>query len=323
MNPFKKPPPPTAKPPTQRLPKRPDPPEMFAQLLPCTWRGIHFPVSSLKGAFEQALAMHKYWGVDAASIEATGREPIQIEAEIPFINGIVAGRTEKWPTGRLYPYILRQFLAAMADRTDGLFGHPELGEIVCKPRSVDFTLEGQQRDGMIVRASWIETLPEGLTPKPASAPIDDPSRVVTLDADTKDIRGLATKYQPPVFEETFESAMNKITGNIDKITTSANLIAGRKAAMMYRIGRLEDSIRRARTPMTWATQDAVDRVKDFLLKPEKPKRATARYTTPVSTTLATLALQLGVQTSDLIALNPPLLAKPEVPAGATVRFYVK
>ena len=113
------PPPRLRKPPGQRPPPEPT---LFEQLNACSWRDIPFPISSMKVTVSQDLVQHKYWGVDGASVEATGRAPLEIEAVIPFVNGIVPGKGEKW--GVLYPTQFRSFLKAFVDKKTGTLVHP-------------------------------------------------------------------------------------------------------------------------------------------------------------------------------------------------------
>ncbi len=134
--------------------------DLFEQLLPCAWRDVQFPVTQIEVTLAHDLVEHKYWGVDGAKVEDTGLAPMRFSVSIPFINGIVPGKGEKW--GALYPIVMRAFFKAFADKTTGFFQHPEFGQIPCKPEHMKLTLSGDHRGGMTCEASFVETLPEGV-----------------------------------------------------------------------------------------------------------------------------------------------------------------
>lgn len=308
--------------------KKPEtPPTMFEQLLPCKWRDVHIPISRIRVGIEQTLARHGYVGVDAESIEGTGRASMAIEALIPFYNGIVPGKAEKWMHGQLYPFGFRAFLAAFLDRRDGQFQHPELGIINCKPHTLEFVLDPMRRDGVEVVATWLETLDDenaaGFSAE-VSPVQHDPSPAFNLDTRPRDIRGLASEYQPPAFTETFESALNKLSGFFDRGTTAATLLAGKKRQILFRIERVEDSVKRAKTPILWPVQDSIDKVRDTLLSLApggSSRRKVSRFKTSGPTDLSSLAIRLAQKVDDLIALNPNLLSQPEIGSGVFVRYY--
>jgi prophage DNA circulation protein len=297
----------------------------FAQLLPCSWRDIQFPIASMSVSFAQDLVEHKYWGVDGASVEATGRGAMMISATIPFVNGIVPGNGEKW--GILYPTTFREFVKAFGSRATGTLKHPEFGDIFCKPHTLEFSHDAQRRDGVEVRAQWVETHLDGddSTLTDGNSPVTEAElAALDLDASKEDLKKLVPKA--PEFEESFASMMNKITGVVDRVTVSASLATGRIGAVVYRIHQLEESVDRARTALTWPITDALERMKssshDVAAKLAAAERTILRYTVPAKTTLAGLQAALPSATiADLMRLNPILMARPDVPAGAVVKYY--
>ncbi len=300
---------------------------LFEQLLPCEWRDVVFPLASLQLSFEQDLVEHKYWGVDGASVEATGRGTMKITAEIPFVNGIVPGKNERWRAGELYPDGFRRFLKAFANRETGVLVHPEIGEITCKAHSFETKHDPLRRDGVIVTATWMETvLP---TDDGQIAVGDSPVKVIffaaqNLDSSDTDIRGLAPDM--PVFEETFDSLANKLTGAIDKISTTAKLAAAGPGQMLNRIKQVEASVNRARSALGWPVQDSCTRMKlavhDLPNAITKGGRKTLRYVTRAKTSLTGLLSALpGATIDDLIKLNPTLVSQFELPALTVIRYF--
>jgi hypothetical protein len=298
------------------------PPTLFEQLLPCSWRGKDFPASSMELSFEQDLVEHKYYGVDGASVEATGRGTMKITAEIPFLNGIVPGKNERWSV--LYPTAFREFLRDFADRKRGTLVHPELGDIQCRPHTCQFHLDPQRRDGVIVSATWTETVEDDLD----SVNLFDESRVQVIDLAALDLDPSETDLLTlvPAAEsqgETFDSLVNKITAVVDSTTTTINLLRAKPAQVLYRIKTLQNSL--GRSPLAGPVTELCERLHAAIL--DMPyqagsKRPISRYKTIAPTTLAGLLCVIpSATTDDLIFLNPNLLGKPDVGAGVTVRYY--
>lgn len=326
---------PKAKPESKKPQIRPRP-TLFEQLFPCSWRDIVFPISSISVQLSQDLVEHRYWGVDAANVESTGRAPMEISAEIPFVNGIVPGKGENW--GVLYPTEFRKFLKAFADRSSGVLNHPELSGILCKPKSLEFALDAQTRNGVIVRAQWIETTEpnEDLDlrdPFTNDSPVQIASQTaLSLDASKEDITGLAP--QAPVFEESFESMVNKLRGVVDGVGTTVSLLVNKPNQILYRVKLLQNSVERTKNVITWPIEDACERLKNAMHDVSEKtvigtgaaltvSRPIGRHTLKARTTLSTMPSLVPARNSvdELLALNPSLASRPEVPEGTVIRYY--
>lgn len=325
------PPEPKPRPPLKKEPRNPP---LFDRLAACQWRGIGFPASSIKVSLSQDLAEHKYWGQEAASVEATGRAPLQIEATIPFVNHIVPGKNERWSV--LYPQTFLEFLHAFVDKSTGILDTPEIQGIACKPVSLDYAHEGTRRDGVEVTARWVETVDPDLDAsfvvKSAS---DDPVDVVlSLDASDADIRALADEFLPPTAGDmTFDQFVNKVSGFFGKIATSAELASATPARLLQQLKRMKRSVERARNALTHPIVNSMSLMETVLrsntvngtgpTKPPPPpgKRKVARHVTKGRTSLPLLARDLKNTTDELIKLNPQLLSRPQVAEGAVVVYY--
>lgn len=329
-------------PPRPRPP--PPPPTLFEQLLPCTWRGIHFPVSTIRVSLAQDITEHKYWGKDGADVESTGRAPLEIEAVIPCFNGIVPGKGERW--GVLYPTTFRQLLESFADRSKGDLQHPELGDITCKPVSFDFALDAQRRDGVEVTVKWIETFDdeaEGFNLEDFPSPIQVADlAALDLDSSREPLKALVPDAELP--GEDFVSLMNKVTGFVDRITTIAQVIGNKPGQVLFRLEKLQNSVERARNALTWPIIDTIERAKGALLDikdavstthtvvgtgPTQGQgvgsvaRKTARYLTPTVMTASHIQASLPKANTldELIFLNPTLVSRTEVGPQTVIRYY--
>ena len=313
-------------PPSPRATEKP----LFDSLFPCSWRGIPFPVASIRVSLTQDLAEHKYWGKDSASVESTGRDPLQIEAIIPFVNGIVPGKNERW--GVLYPTTFIQFLEAFNDRTTGILDTPEIAGLTCKPVSLEFSHDAQRRDGVEVTARWVETIDEDIASDVKIAPAGA-ARLAALNLDAQK-SNLDSIHDPPEFDETFESLMNKVTGLVDTTVSRFQLLVNKPNQILYRIKRLQNSVERARSALTWPVTEACEKLREAV-GPQTiegtgvqgngrtPSRKTRRFSTPTRMTLSALqALFPQNSMDDLIYLNPRLIARPTVPPKTVLRYYV-
>jgi len=299
--------------------------DVLKDLQAFSWRGIEFPVTKMRLSISQSLAEHQYWGFDGARIEATGREPLIFTASIPFLNGIVPGKAERW--GVLYPDTFRRFLAAMADRSTGALIHPEMGDLSAKPHSATVDWSGaEHRDGAVVEATWVETLVEAYD----LTAIDNPSPIAAaeiaaldLDASTADLRELAPTL--PEFERTFEDDLNAIAAVGDQIAIFKQRAVGRIDSVIYRTKQVRDSALRAKNALTWSViQDATrlaTSMTDIRKSLSKSNRDVMLYSVPKASTLASLVQATGVPVEELLALNPQLAEAPIVRAGTVVRYY--
>lgn len=325
---------------------------LFSQLFACEWRSggghpaVQFPIVSVHVEMQQDLAEHKFWGLDSAHVEATGRCPMVISVEIPFVNGIVPGKNEKW--GVLYPTAFRQFLAATFDRATGEFVHPELGLINCKVKSVSTELRATQRDGVVVHAVFVETLLED----EVALGVDTDSPITTaalaaldLDASIRDINPplpVLPKYKPD-----FAAFMRSIAAVGDQVSLMEQRSAGRIDAIAYRLDAIDDSVTRvkattplpkkvkdvlfpdvtarARAALAWPVRQSTGVMRDSLYNSREKLlengRGILKYTVAKPATLASISVSVGAPVTELMALNPRLLAAPVVPKDSVVRYY--
>ncbi len=299
--------------------------DLFEQLLACKWRDVEFPIIKVSMSLAHDLVEHKYWGVDGARVEATGLAPMRFSVSIPFINGIVPGKNERW--GILYPNGMRSFLAAFADRRTGFFQHPEYGVIPCKPEHVSFELSGDHRGGMMCEATFVETLEDDVTINLiGESPVQDIElAALSLDASDGDLRALIPTF--PKYQTSWADLARGIQSIADQATLLSNTTAGKINAIVYRVDNIEDSIDRAKSALTHDVTHALERVKEKANNLREKvlsdtNKHIVRFLVPGDTTIAGLLAQLpDAQLGDIIKLNPQLMGEAVVSKGTVVRYY--
>jgi len=163
---------------------------------------------------QQDLAMHKRADRDGAFVEATGRSPATYSLTIPFLDGLTRASTETWEA--LFPETYDRFRAAWADRSTGELIHPIHGPIQVKPQSWSATLDPDQRNGLIVQVTFVET----------NSDDDDatisPSVYVTAESSAKSLDDkLGTlNPNPNIFDENSEE--KSFSDYIDKLSQYSN-----------------------------------------------------------------------------------------------------
>ena len=319
----------------------------------CSWRGIAFPVSTLKLSLHQDLAEHKYWGQDGARIESTGRAPLVISVVIPFRNGISKGRSETWGTdgpggSGLYPDAYRFFMSACQDKSIGVFVHPEFGEIRCKFKSAESTLDPNRRDGQDVHAEFVETI-ESTTYD--TVPFTQPSPVAGAQQAGFDLDLAIGKIKPPgyptalpaAYVPNFADRIRSLTSIGDRVSLLKKQVGGKYAELKYRADQIESAVlgltnsspglasaaiaaTNGNRALLWPIINSCERIKHVANTGQRAQtqkqRVTSFYIVPQRTTLAALTLDIPEATlSDLITLNPQLTAMPAVEAQTVVRYY--
>lgn len=291
----------------------------------------------------QDLVQHKFWGQDGASIEGTGRAPLVFTATIPFRNGIVPGKNERW--GILYPDEYRAFVAASAVKGSGTLTHPEFGEVVCRLERCESEWSAERRDGCDVEATWIEdtTREEDELDLANSSPITDASEAAaSLDSQLSD---LSPKPALPEYEPDFGDFMRGITAISDQASLLQTKAGGKIDQIAFRAGQLGNSLQRlqtrtaqtvkellrpdqslaARVAMSWPMRQSTERLKSASRDMRKTILASGKpivfYRVPKDATLAAIAIDTGAPLSDLMRLNPSALRSASVPEGSLIRHY--
>jgi hypothetical protein len=294
-------------------------------LFEAKWRDVSFPVTSFQLVGSHDLAQHKKPDQDGARIEATGRNPLQFRATIPFRNGATPAPSEHW--GVLYPTTWALFIAAMADRATGTLQHPSFGKVPCKPVTFESMLSAQVRDGEDVTAEWIECNKDedDSNNQFAGGFILASGVLECADLDTALTVSPIAKADPDNGKISFLDAITKITAVVDTASLLAQKEFGVIDRIVYRLDNLEFAIRSAGDPQNWPMKQSINRIRAALERIRASALATKQdisiYITPGATTLASLAPKLKTKVTDLIHLNPALVASARVEEQTLVRYY--
>lgn len=306
-----------------------DKPPITDSYFPCAWRGIGFPIASLKVSLQQDLVQHKYWGVDGADVEATGRAPLEIEAVIPFFQNVVGGKADQFGRG-LFPSQFILFQQSFADRTAGPLDTPQIFNLWCRPVSMEYAYDPMRRDGVEVTARWVETInidaPDGVEIQSANS---GGEALLSLDAAKSDL----SRVSHPEFTESFEGLLNKLGGVFDTTASKVKIILNTGNRIRYRLDRLQSSVERAKNALTWPVEESIEKAKEVFgpqtvngtgpaAPAANPRRPTLRFTTTFRTTLSQLQTRFpNNSVDDLLYLNPRLASRPAVPGGTVIRYY--
>lgn len=309
-------------------------------LQPCSWRGIQFPTTSIELEFEQDLVEHRYYGIDGARIESTGRGPIGVTVNIPLVNGIARGSKETWQT--LYPGVFRTLYQATQDRTAGTLVHPELGELVCKVKRLSFRHDGHEaRDGTHLVAHFVVTnvfSSQVITPSPVSqaaqAAIElDSAQTIAISNSAPaaaaagrpplNMKALVPTPAMPPFD--LATALDAVSALGDRFSTDVTVARGTVDRYAYHVNRLLDSAARARNALFWPVVDSANRAQSALtwMREHPPsQRPILTHTVRVDSTIPDIMSEIPTATlADILALNPQIAASHFVRAFTAVRYY--
>lgn len=310
-------------------------PDVIGELSAFSWRELEFPTTRFSVALAHDLVEHKYWGRDGADVEATGRAPLRIRANIPFVNHIFPGPGEKWLQGKLYPFVFNAFLKVFADRSSDVLNHPELGSIRCKPSNLSVEWSGKDtRDGVLVDAEWVETLDvvgEGFEVSFRDSQIGNINAASNLESQKLDVAALLppaeqTDFWSVVLSTDLRDVANAITSIGGRAGAAAYTLNGKLSSLEYMADRIERSLDATNSPLTWPARQSCSRMRDGAQRARTngnhEGRTILHHTTKRALTLAGVSVSIpGAQVGDLLRLNPRLASSPIIPAGTIVRHF--
>lgn len=319
--------------------------DVLSTLQECSFRGISFPVISIKESFSHDAPQHKSMDRDGAFVENTGRNPIVFAITAPFYARTMArGKNETWDD--LYPARFEQLHAACKDRTTGDFVHPLYGTFRVKVTSWDSDLHSDERGGQTASITLVETRDDGEEPafKQSSR---TRARSVAADLDSQ----LATLNPPPVvFTETdeddsFLSVVQSLTGIVDSKSLQAKQALAKIDRTVNKLERLAGSIDRGADVLTtdaltgtvtnlgrlgpgqgriWTNcqvlKATLREIRNRLAFDDN--RTVSTYVVPSPMHLVSLSIRLKAPTSEILALNPALpRSRPTIPAQTLITYY--
>lgn len=309
-------------------------PDQLGQLSQFGWQvgnlgWLFFPVTNVQTHISQELAVHKYPDLDAARVENTGRNPIEVTATAIFVNTITPGPKESWIAGTLYPNVYQQVLTSALKRETGILQHPFIGQFAAKLVSASTVMNAAFRGGEIMELRWIETINSSdiLSNIQSTSP-QVVAAATTLDSQLAAVTPaqLAALQTNGYIPSSFVSAMLEVASIVGqgqlqalKALGAINNVIHLCTSLIQAIVLTNDiqlsTIKNAAWIFYAQALDYSNLVNTVAGKTIKT------YVTQKAMTLNTIGSVLGVSLSDLIKLNPQLVASPVVPAYTKVRFY--
>lgn len=282
-----------------------------------SWRGIEVPLTGRSARFAHDRGRHKYVFRDDEILEALGHKNWVLEYRIPFRQGIAKG-----PYRDLFVEVFPRFIDACRDRSRGELYDPVLGEFDAEVLEWDETLDVLKRDGTDVVVRF-EHSPD---PEAEESPGADLSNLASaeneagrLDDAMGEVARSAQQEPPPPAVD----PLARIGGFLRQIDRRGNQIRAQIGGFVDRVEAIEDAATDLEDPKIQPVirsarrlRAAGGRLRERLANPVGALRST---TTRTATTLASLAISLGVTPDELLKRNPRLAA-PLVPPGTEV-FY--
>lgn len=318
--------------------------DIFEKFLPCSWRGITFPTSSVDTEVSHDMAIHKKMDRDGANIEPTGRNPTVHTVRALFINTIMRSAAEN-TSEALFPNVYNKFLAAIEDRSAGDFVHPFHGKRRCHAIKVSESFNAQNRGGPSVTVQFIET-DEGKD----AVLLASTSALTSLNTAAIDLDTYVTQLNPSPYTgldelgfQSFEDFATQVSSAIGSVEMFQNKIASKINGVTNAVDKMVNNIDRAATLLTTdpltnitsATQkmgasfvkivNASNRFKAALFeiqgKPFAITKLTKSYLVPGNSTLKAIASRTRNKLSDLLMLNPAYIGTLIIPRGASITYY--
>lgn len=271
---------------------------------------------------------HRAVDRDGARIEQIGLAPRMFSLAIPLINDLRAGPSERWDARSLFPDVFDPLLEALRDKSTGVLVHPTEGELNVKVASFSYDFLPTTRNGVMLEASFTETITEDtiFDPSPASfsIAIEAVDTLVALVPDEIDFDFI-----------TFKELLGRIQAIFDSVGLIEAQIGGVVSGMIADLKALAASVSRQcnlsdATPETVSAQGVIlDLIAQIRSTCEEAARALSiskqlkTYRSPFEMTWSQLARQLDCDVSDLMDLNPSLVSGPSVPAGEDIVYLAQ
>ncbi|MRG98207.1 DNA circularization N-terminal domain-containing protein [Polyangium spumosum] len=319
--------------------------DILSTLQEASWRDIPFPIANISESGTQDAPLHKRADRDGAFVEGTGRAPFVYKVTGVFVASTIArGKNETWDD--LFPATFLRVRDAWMDRTTGTLNHPLYGPVRCKPASWDVSLNPDNRGGVFVDLSFIETNDDAETP--AFTPSERSfakSTAADLDAQLGTLNPPPSVFAPQDGEQSFSELVDSLTAVVDSTTLQGQRAIAKIDSGIGKLQRLANSIDRAAsvvvTDATTGTTTnlgplgagaariwqncqnlavALREIRSKILTSSNKDVST--FITERPTMLVGLSIQLKTTVAELLELNPTLpRARPVIPAYTLVKYY--
>lgn len=317
--------------------------DILKDLQACAFRGVQFPILSIKEIGSQDLAIHKKADRDGAFVEGTGLNPFQFQIKAAFINGLSRGKNETW--NDLFPAAFLQVRDRFRDREGGILDHPFYGEITVKPVSFENTIEADTRNGVFVDLVVIESTELSALEATTSAVSLAKQNARDLDSMLGQLNPAPESFFPDGEFDSLEDFVDSVTSVTDQASLLKDKTLGKIAQVSDKLNRLGKSLNS--TAQVFSTdsngtttslgslgngkvniQNAASAL--FLSLYDISQTAlvdrttgTFVYTVPRNQTVISVAITTRNSLDELLNLNPHLLGQMFVKREDKIRYYEK
>lgn len=294
--------------------------DVLAKMPRATWRGQQIHPLSMSFGFEQDQIVHEYPDRDSGFVEATGRKVATYSFSLLFDNGNSLAIEEQ------YPKAWREFVGAMADRSRGTLGHPELGPVKAKPKSVNTSWDPSRRSGVVVEATFIETSDQEdeLSALLAqSASYSATFEAGFLDGAIPDVT--PAPDVPSTLTPSLLQSLKQVTGAIAQAKASVGNVAALVESYANAIDDLAEQINDLNNPAYAPILESLRRLFSAVIDLGQAVKQVARPVTLVvvkrDAPIAAVASGFGNSVEEFLALNPAAATRTSLPAGEPVFVY--
>lgn len=296
-------------------------PQNIVQGLPLLqWRGLEPPPYDMAPVdVKHSQAERKFPYIDGAGHDNTGRDPLNLDFRLFFINTLAIRSGT-----RLFPDLFEAWKDALLDGSSGDLRHPIMGPIRARVSSFDIEVDANKSlAGAIINVTFIETL-------------DNPADQIQFQPLENNITELAVAADSAlsdagiVFPEGGPSNLASFLQQLEGLAVSAAFVAnGLVNQGLGLIEQLIDTIDAVNSVDVFAARDVLTQLYSGLLDAqEKIGAGTSRRTTvislPFTTTLSDVANDNSQNTvEDLMGLNTALLRSPSIPANTAIKIYTE
>lgn len=294
--------------------------DVLAKMPRATWRGQQIHPVGMSFGFEQDQIVHEYPDRDSGFVEATGRKVATYSFQLIFDNGNSLAIEEQ------YPKAWREFVGAMADRSRGTLGHPELGPLKAKPRSVNTTWDPARRSGVTVEAVFVETSDKedelsALLAQSASYSAEFEAGF--LDGAIKNVT--PAPEVPSTLTPSLLDSLKQVTGTIAMAKASIGNVGALVESYANAIDDLAEQINSLNEPAYAPILESLRRLFSSVIElgqsVKQVSRPVALVTVKRDAPIAAVASSFGNTLEEFLALNPAAASRTSLPGGEPVFVY--
>lgn len=296
--------------------------DQFVQLPQMSWRDIMLPVLDRQHRFSHEGTDHQIIYRNGVAVEMMGAGARVFTYTLPMREGIT-----KAPHGGLFSRTLLQLWRAYHDdKSPGPLYDPVYGLITCVPQEWDETTDVQKRDGVDVRVSFKEHVPDEASDETAASSLD------SITTDAKRLDEAVTRFpwpvqQPPPAATT--DPLSFVTGIMDQGNFAVQRARGRVHEVAMRMNDVERAAgesERNGVPGAGVLRRSArsGRLKATRVANAPPRDAFSELVQVVNqlpSDIFVTAKELGVTVTELLTWNPFLSRNPEIAPG--VRIYTR